>query len=119
MFLHDATVGEGDIFEAGILVGIQNQGVIQAAGPLENGSASAAAAQHRDIFGPAAGQVQFLFRAIAVPENREGVERLPNAENFLVAFFLGPIEQGLVEGEVLLRGWQRQLEVIHVVKAIL
>ena len=101
--VHDKRVGCGDALHGRPLANPQNERVIEAARPLQHRSAPAAPAQYRNAQLPARIEIHFSRNFIRIPEHHEVLAGLPEAEDFIGAAFLAPIEQRLVTREILLR----------------
>lgn len=91
---------------------IEHEGVIEAAGALENGAAPAAAAQHGDAVEHTGGRVYICAGGAAGAEDDEMSGAFPQAKALTVVV-LGEFEEGFFEGEVFFGGGEGEVEVEH------
>ena len=98
----------------GSFVEAEDNGVHEASGPRNDGSATAGTAQDGDVASLALLGLHFLRQLRGSAHNHHGSFRLPESEHLAGGFVrFGLIEEGFVEGEVLGGGRQCQFEQFH------
>ncbi len=117
--LEDELVGAGDGLEGAAVRDAEDEGVIEAAGALEDGATTAAAPEDADLAVAADGEVGFERGLVGVAEDHEGFGWLPEAEDFVLGAFFAQVEEGLVAGQVFGRGGEGEVDIFHCATAVL
>ncbi len=113
MALEHVVVALGDALKKGRAVEAENEGVIENPGPLENGAAAGAAAQHRQIMLAAKSLIDFGSNRVGVADNDEVTGRFPETQDFALGGVVAVVEQRLVQGEVFFGRLEGQVKVLH------
>ncbi len=100
---HDPAVGTGDGFEIRVERDGEGEPVVEAAGALDDGAASAAAAIDRDAVPLACVDVDLACDGLAVADDDPRLGGFPEPEQARAAVFVDVVERGFVEGEQLRR----------------
>jgi hypothetical protein len=92
----------------------KHKGVVEAARTLQDGPAAAVSPQNRDVPGATRFQVYFRSDTVGIPKHHEVAPRLPEPEESPPrSLLLAHLQQGMITGQILLRGREAQVEKFH------
>ena len=108
--IEDELIGGANIREFGMQLQRKHEGVGQAAGSQQDGPPAAGPPKHRYPVLFAGGDMDIVVDAARTPEHDEMAVALPEPEHRIAAILLQLLEQRFVEGEILCRGREGEIE---------
>lgn len=106
----DELIGTADVRQIRMPRKRQHERIRQAAGALQHGAAAAAAPEYWNAILLAGGDMDVVDEPARWPQHHKMAVAFPKTQDRIIAALVQFIQQGVVQGEILYRGRQSQIE---------